>query len=156
MSALFLLIIPIFLWHRLCFNKPVMKVLILEQEKTIRQSLLNFMERFNGFEVFTALSCKEGVSLFEEVPFDLVLCGHKLPDGDGLEMLKQWVKMKPNLKSVLMTAHSDERLKQEAEQAGIIGYLEKPFDLKQLEEAVGIESSELGILGKFTMKGGEK
>jgi len=120
-----------------------MKVLILEQEKTIRQSLINFMERFNGFEVFTAPSCKEGVSLFEEVPFDLVLCGHKLPDGDGLEVLKEWTKAKPRLISILMTAQSDEQLRQEAEKAGIRGYLEKPFDLQQLEEAVGIGSSEL-------------
>ena len=122
-----------------------MKVLILEQEKTIRQSLINFMERFNGFEVFSAPSCKEGVSLFEEVPFDMVLCGHKLPDGDGLEVLKEWTKKKPRLISILMTAHSDEQLRQEAEKAGIRGYLEKPFDLKQLEEAVGIESSEFGV-----------
>jgi len=122
-----------------------MKVLILEQEKTIRQSLINFMERFKGFEVFTAPSCKEGVSLFEEVPFDLVLCGHKLPDGDGLEVLKEWIKTKPRLIAILMTAHSDEQLRQEAEKAGIRGYLEKPFDLKQLEEAVGIESSELRV-----------
>jgi DNA-binding NtrC family response regulator len=121
-----------------------MKVLILEQEKTIRQSLLNFMERFKGVEVFSVSSCKKGGSLFEKVSFDLVLCGHKLPDGDGLEVLKQWIKVKPNLKSILMTAHSDERLRQEAEEAGIRGYLEKPFDLKQLEEAVGIESSEFG------------
>ncbi|MBS3919792.1 MAG: response regulator [Deltaproteobacteria bacterium] len=133
----------------------MIKVLILEQEKTIRQSLINFMERFNGFEVFTALSCKEGVSLFKEVSFDMVLCGHKLPDGDGLEVLKEWTKAKPRLISILMTAHSDEQLRQEAEKAGIRGYLEKPFDLKQLEEAMGIESSELivrsselGILGK--------
>lgn len=122
-----------------------MKVLILEQEKTIRQSLVNFMERFNGFEVFTAPSCKEGISLFEEVSFDMVLCGHKLPDGDGLEVLKEWTKTKPRLISILMTAHSDEQLRQEAEKAGIRGYLEKPFDLKQLEEAVGIESSEFGV-----------
>ncbi|MBM4349882.1 MAG: response regulator [Deltaproteobacteria bacterium] len=122
-----------------------MKVLILEQEKTIRQSLINFIERFNGFEVFTAPTCREGVSLFEEVPFDMVLCGHKLPDGDGLEVLKGWTKTKPKLISILMTAYSDEQLRQEAEQAGIRGYLEKPFDLKQLEEAMGMKSSEFGV-----------
>lgn len=101
------------------------------------------MERFNDFEVFTAPSYKEGVSLFEEVPFDLVLCGHKLPDGDGLEVLKEWIKTKPRFISILMTAHSDEQLRQEAEKAGIRGYLEKPFDLKQLEEAMCI--SDCGL-----------
>jgi AmiR/NasT family two-component response regulator len=37
-----------------------------------------------------------------------------------------------------MTVQSDERLKQAALRAGIQGYLVKPFDLKQLEEAIGI------------------
>lgn len=115
-----------------------MKILILEQEKTFRQSLLNYMERFNGFEVFTAPTYREGISLFRKVPFDLVLCGHKLPDGDGLEILKDWIKAKPGLVSILMTACNDEQLRQQAKQAGIRGYLEKPFDLKQLEEALGI------------------
>jgi DNA-binding response OmpR family regulator len=120
-----------------------MKVLILEQEKTIRQSLINFMERFKGFEVFTAPTCKDGDSLFKDVSFDLVLCGHKLPDGDGLEILKEWTKAKPKLISILMTAHTDEQLRKKAEQAGIRGYLEKPFDLRQLEEAMSI--SECGL-----------
>jgi len=115
-----------------------MKVLILEQEKTFRQSLMNFMERFNGFEIFMAPTCKEGISIFQKVPIDLVLCGHKLPDGDGLDILKDWVKVKPGLISILMTVDNDERLKQEAKQAGIRGFLEKPFDLKQLEDALGI------------------
>ncbi len=115
-----------------------MKVLILEQEKTIRQSLFNFMDRFSCFEVFSAPSLKEGWTLFKEISFDIVLCGHKLPDGDGLEILKDWIKIKPDLISILLTAYNDEQLRQEAKKAGIRGYLEKPFDLKQLEEALGL------------------
>jgi response regulator of citrate/malate metabolism len=42
-----------------------------------------------------------------------------------------------------MTVQSDESLKQEALKAGIHGYLVKPFDLKQLEEAIGI--SDFGL-----------
>jgi DNA-binding NtrC family response regulator len=111
-----------------------MKVLIIEREKTFRQSLSDFMERHKGFEVFTALSCREGMSLLGKVPFDMVLCENHLPDGNGFEMLREVVKQNPKLISVLMTAHSDESLKKEAEEAGIRGFLEKPFDLKELEE----------------------
>lgn len=107
------------------------------------------MERFKGFEVFTAPSFKEGASLFKEISFDLVLCGHKLPDGDGLEVLRGWTRAYPKLIAVLMTAHNDEQLRREAEKAGIRGYLEKPFDLKQLEDAIGISDfaslSQTGI-----------
>jgi DNA-binding NarL/FixJ family response regulator len=39
-----------------------------------------------------------------------------------------------------MTVQSDEKLRQEAIRVGVRGYLEKPFDLKQLEEAIGISN----------------
>jgi len=62
----------------------------------------------------------------------------------------------PKLVSILMTVQSDEWMKEEAKKAGIQGFLVKPFDLKQLEEAMGMQSSELRISGKLTMEGGEK
>ena len=83
------------------------------------------------------------MSLFETTPFDIVLCGDSLPDGNGLEMLREWVNQNPKLISILMTVHGDELMKQEAMRAGIRGYLEKPFDLNQLEEAIGI--SDFGM-----------
>lgn len=115
-----------------------MRVLIIEQEKTFQKSVSYFMER-NQFEVFSAHSKKEGASLFKSVPFDMVLCGDRLPDGSGLEILKEFTRLNPGLVSILMTVHGDDGLRQEAIQAGIKGYLVKPFDLKQLEEVMGID-----------------
>ena len=113
-----------------------MKVLIVEIDNTVRQSLSYFMERDKNCEVFLAGSKKEGISLFKTIPFDIVLCGDRLPDGSALEMLRAWVSQNPKLISILMTVQNDEKLKQEALKAGIQGYLVKPFDLKQLEEII--------------------
>lgn len=96
------------------------------------------MERFKSYQVFLACSQKEGMTIFKSVPFDIVLCGDLLPDGNGLETLKKLMKRDPKLISILMTVRGDESLKQEAMRAGIRGYLEKPFDLKQLEEAISV------------------
>ena len=117
--------------------------MIIEIDKTVRQSLSYFIERYKNCEVFLAGSKKEGISLFETIPFDIVLCGDRLPDGSALEMLGAWVSQNPNLISILMTVQNDERLKQEALKSGIHGYLVKPFDLKQLEEAISI--SDFGL-----------
>jgi DNA-binding response OmpR family regulator len=114
-----------------------MKVLIIELEKTLQQSLSNFMEK-NEFEVVVAHSVGEGTSLFNKTPFDMVICGDRLPDGNGLEMLKEWMFQNPKLISILMSVRKDDLLEQEAKKAGIKGYLEKPFDLKRLEEVMGI------------------
>ena len=115
-----------------------MRVLIIEQEKTLQRSLSNFMERHQSFEVFLAHSKKEGMSFLQATPCDIVLCGDRLSDGNGLEILEELMQQDPQVISILMTTQSDETLKQEAFRAGIRGYLEKPFDLKQLEEAMGI------------------
>jgi DNA-binding response OmpR family regulator len=113
-----------------------MKVLIIEKDNTVRQSLSYFMERYKNFQVFLAGSKREGISFYETIPFDIVLCGDHLPDGNGLEILRGWVTHNPELISILMTVQSDERLKQEALKSGIQGYLVKPFDLKQLEDII--------------------
>jgi DNA-binding NarL/FixJ family response regulator len=120
-----------------------MKVLIIEQEKTFQQSLFLFMGRYETYEVFLASSKREGVSLSQTLPFDMVLCSDRLPDGNGLETLKDLLELNPKLISILMTVHGDDVLRQEAMKAGIRGYLEKPFDLKQLEEIIIPSNSPL-------------
>jgi DNA-binding NtrC family response regulator len=121
----------------LLFLKITMKVLIIELEKTLRQSLSNFMER-NDFDVVVADSLREGTSIFNKTAVEMVICGDRLPDGSGLEILKEWVTQNPKLISILMTVRKDDLLEQEATKAGIKGYLEKPFDLKRLEELIGL------------------
>jgi DNA-binding NarL/FixJ family response regulator len=139
-----------------------MKVLIIEKDKTVRQSLSYFMERHRNCEVFLAGSKKEGISLFETTPIDIVLCGDRLPDGNGLEILEKLLMQKPDLISILMTVHGDELSRQDAMRAGVRGYLEKPFDLKQLEEAMGISDFGMRLpagrqgLWNQTKKGGER
>ncbi len=124
-----------------------MKVLIIEQEKTLQQSLSYFVERLHNCEVFLVGSGREGISLLGSTPIDVVLCGDRLPDGDGLEVLKELMKQNPGLISILMTVHGDEVLQQQAMVAGIRGYLEKPFNLKELEEII-IPSNPLSGKGE--------
>jgi two-component system response regulator YesN len=92
------------------------------------------MERYKNYEVFLASSKREGVSLAQALPFDMLLCGDRLPDGSGLETVKELMKLNPRLVSIYMTVHDDDRLRREAIKIGVRGYLVKPFDLKQLEE----------------------
>ena len=118
-------------------TKSRMRALIIEQEKTLQNSLALFLGSQKNYQVFSANSKKEGVTLWGASPCDLVICNDRLPDGSGLEMLKKFSRQDPKVISILMTVRSDEGLRQEALTAGIKAYLEKPFDLQQLEEAMG-------------------
>ena len=124
---------------RLATPPMLMKVLIVEQEKIVAQSLSYFVGR-GPFDVFLASSGQEALSLFKTSPCDIVLCSDRLPDGDGIEVLRQLLKENPRVHSILMTVRDDESLRKEAIEAGIQKYLVKPFDLKQLEEALLIGS----------------
>ncbi len=116
-----------------------MKVLIVEQEKTLQQSLSYFLGRYSRCEVFLAHSKREGLSLSQTILFDTVLCGDRLPDGEGFELLQELMRKDPGMVPVLMSVRSDETLRERAMKAGVRSYLVKPFDLKQLEEAVGLK-----------------
>ncbi len=116
-----------------------MKILIVEKDKTIGESLSYFISHRKNCEVFVACGKKEGDSLFKKIPFDLVLCGDHFPDGEGIEMLKEWISQNPKIFSILMTVKNDEELRQEALKAGIRGYLVKPFNLNQLEELLNLD-----------------
>ncbi len=113
-----------------------MKVLILEKDKIVAESLFHFMNHEKDIEVFLAFSKKEGDKLFKHVNFDIVICGDHLPDGDGLEILRQWLNQRPNLFCIFLTVKNDEKLKKEALDSGVKAYLVKPFDLKDLERAL--------------------
>jgi len=115
-----------------------MRVLIVEKEKTLQQSLFYYLEQQKNCDVFLARSREEGMALWKMSPFDIILCADCLPDGSGLEMLKALRAQRPELISILMSAQHDENLRQEAMEEGIRGYLEKPFDIRQLEEAMGV------------------
>lgn len=113
-----------------------MRVLIVEREVGLRQSLSVFLEKIKRHEVFAAASIKEGMLIFQEKLFDLVLCGEPLSDGDGLSMLAAMKEANPAIISVLMTVRSDEVLARTALCSGVSGCLVKPFDLEQLEALI--------------------
>ena len=114
-----------------------MRILIVEQEKTLQNSLSLLFRSQKDHQVLSAASKREGMFLWRQSPCDMVICNDRLPDGSGLEMLKELSRQDPEMISILMTVSNDAQLGQEALKAGIKAYLENAFDLQQLEEAMG-------------------
>lgn len=106
----------------------------MEKDKIIGESLSHFMIHEKNFEVFLALSKKEADLLFKSMMFDIVICEYHLLDGDGFDILREWMNQRPDLFSIIMTVKNDDRLKKEASDSGIKGYLIKPFGLNDLEK----------------------
>ncbi len=110
-----------------------MKVLVVDDNQSSRQILLDMMERLD-FKVSVCASGKEAISELEQASregasYDLVLMDWKMPVMDGLEASRQ-IKASPMLSKIptiiMVTAYGSEELMERAEKVGLEGFLIKP------------------------------
>lgn len=90
-----------------------------------------------GFQVSIAVNKNDFTTLISELSFDLALIDLKLPDSNGIELLKLLKNSQPNCKAIIMTGYSTVKTAVEALKNGASDYIEKPFDdLDQLENTL--------------------
>jgi two-component system NtrC family response regulator len=108
------------------------KILIIDDEATQRQALAGFLKK-KGFEIEKAESGLAGVRMVEKQAIDLILTDFKMPDIDGLEVLKRAKLINPEIDVIVMTAFGSIESALQAMREGAVDYLSKPIDLDQLE-----------------------
>ena len=79
------------------------KVLIIDDEEKLRSLLVKIIS-LEGFEVCQASTIKSGLKRLELADIDVVICDVKLPDGNGVETVKEIKKLYPALEIILLTA----------------------------------------------------
>jgi len=111
-------------------HKP--KILIVDDEPSQRELLAGFLNK-KGFSTKCAGSVAEAVEIFEREGFDTAVLDLKLPDGDGIELLKKLRAIDPDLGAIFLTAYATISSAVEGIRAGAEEFLEKPVELSQLE-----------------------
>ena len=120
-------------------------LLIVDDEKNIRQSLSRFLESCKH-EVHTAESGREALALMSNgAGYDLVLSDWRMAEMNGLELLKAVKEKFPDTIVILMTAYGTIDNAVAAMKAGAHDYLTKPFSLDQIQHVVerALEVQEL-------------
>jgi len=105
-------------------------VLVVDDEQLIRWSLNDRLSR-EGYRVVEADSVATALDRHAE-GVDLVLLDYKLPDGDGLSVLKKIKEVDADTLVILLTAHSTVDVAVEAMKAGAYHYANKPFNLDEI------------------------
>ncbi|MDD8020028.1 MAG: sigma-54 dependent transcriptional regulator [Acidobacteriota bacterium] len=108
------------------------KILVVEDDNLVSRTLLSHLKE-KGFEVKGAESGEEGLRIFRDFQPDLALLDVKLPDINGLDVLKKVKAENHEVTVIIMTAFDDMRTTVEAVKAGAFEYLVKPLDNLDLD-----------------------
>lgn len=109
------------------------KILVIEDEAAIRRVLVKILTEENEtYEVEEAEHGTEGLAMLTRADYDLALCDIKMPKMDGVEVLQEAKKIKPEIPFIMISGHGDLDTAVNTMRLGAFDYISKPPDLNRL------------------------
>ncbi len=106
------------------------KILVIDDEENIRSTLKSALDR-RGHETVTASDYRQGKE-YSRADFDIIFLDVLLPDGNGLDLLKEILAADRRQTVVMISGHADIDMAVEAIQAGAYDFIEKPLSLDRV------------------------
>ncbi len=107
------------------------KILVIDDEKSIRSSLREILE-YEKYEVEEAADGMEGLKMIKAGDFDAVLCDIKMPKMDGTEVLDKIIADGEEFPVIMISGHGNIDTAVDAIKKGAFDYISKPLDLNRL------------------------
>jgi two-component system response regulator PilR (NtrC family) len=130
--------------------------LIVDDETDIRELLVLTLERM-GVETYTAANVTDARHMLSQRDYALCLTDMRMPDGDGLDLVRHINTFHPGLPVAVITAYGSAENAVSALKAGAFDYLSKPISLSQLrplvQSALKLSDPEIADLGGLDMIG---
>lgn len=111
------------------------RILIIDDEEKMCWALKRAFNH-KGYQVVTTTSGLQGIDLTKETEPSLVILDLKMPDIDGIEVLKGIKKINPQIPVIMITAHGTIETAIEAMKIGATDYIIKPFELEEIRALV--------------------
>lgn len=123
------------------------KILLVDDDTTFCLMLKTWLSK-RGFQVDEAFSCREALSKTKNTKYDVILTDLRLPDEDGMFLLKNVKTVDPAIQVILMTGYADIHTAVQAMKLGAFDYVAKPVIpdeiLKKIQDALGEEVQAAG------------
>ena len=110
-------------------------LLIVDDELGMRQFLTHLFQR-DGHTVRVAESGRRALEALRQEPADLIISDIKMPDMNGIELLRAARELLPEVEVIMMTAFASVDTAREAFMLGAYDFVQKPFDNDLLKETV--------------------
>ena len=131
-----------------------MRILVIEDEARIQAFLARGLEA-EGYTVVAAGDGREGIDLATGTHWDLVVLDLLLPGLNGLQVLRELHRTKPELPVVILSARSDVQTKLRGFELGASDYLAKPFSLDELLARIRVRLRGAATFGdEHVLRGG--
>ncbi len=131
------------------------KILVIEDESAIRRVLVRILREENeAYQVEEAENGAEGLDRIRKSDFDLVLCDIKMPRMDGVEVLQEARRIKPEVPFIMISGHGDLDTAVQTMRLGAFDYISKPPDLNRLLTTVrnALDRKELVVANQMLKK----
>jgi two-component system response regulator HydG len=122
------------------------RVLVVEDEPGVRETLIANLELDDRFEVTGAESGEQAIELVRTQPFDVVVSDVRMPGMSGVDLFREVERLRPGMPMMLMTAFAMEGLVQEAVHEGVFTVLQKPTDVDALTNVIVQASRRPSVL----------
>lgn len=106
-------------------------ILLVEDEEFTRVFLARFIER-KGITVIAAGTGKQAIEEYKQNSPDCILLDLRLPDMEGIDVLKKIKEINPQAKIYFVSGFDDDYLQKQAENLGAAGYIQKPISLDDI------------------------
>jgi len=107
------------------------RLLLVDDEEGFVNVIANRLGK-RGIDTEKALSGTDGIQALRKQDFDVAVLDLKMEDMDGIEVLKIFKKMVPEMPVIMLTGHGSERAAREGIEQGAFDYLSKPCELQDL------------------------
>ncbi len=111
------------------------RILVLDDEVAICELCSRTLQKY-GYSVATTTSSRQALEMLRQEPFDLLLLDIRMPELDGLEVMRRVREFSPDIAIVVMTGYASVEAAIEAVRQGASDFLQKPFRLDDLRLAV--------------------
>ena len=113
-----------------------LKILVVEDHADTAHLLAQVL-KIRKHAPAVAGAVAEALGLARDRAFDVVISDLSLPDGSGLDLMRQLRELQPGLKGIAMSGYDSPEDVEATRAAGFSEHLGKPLDLNKLEEAIG-------------------